>query len=169
MSPNKKAVPLYFIIGIKLIKGILLLLLGFGIYKLAKYDLLQMYENFLVWLNLDPGLRFFENIANWLAGITPANIKAVAIGASLYSGFSFLEGFGLWGRFSWAGWLAIGESGFFVPIEVYHLIRNFSAGVLVLLILNLLIIYYLIENRKTLFNHHKSKHSIQTHPVTINR
>jgi uncharacterized membrane protein (DUF2068 family) len=40
--------------------------------------------------------------------------------------FSIIEGGGLMFRASWAGYLAIGESAFFVPIEIYELMHRFS-------------------------------------------
>ena len=48
----------------------------------------------------------------------------VAIGSLLYSLFSLVEGVGLMFRVSWAGWLAIGESAFFIPIEILELIHS---------------------------------------------
>ena len=41
-----------------------------------------------------------------------------------YSLFSLVEGIGLIFRVSWAGWMAIGESVFFIPIEVYDLLHR---------------------------------------------
>jgi uncharacterized membrane protein (DUF2068 family) len=61
---------------------------------------------------------------------------------------------GLIFRASWAGWLAIGDSAFFIPIECYELEHHFSWVVLVILGLNILIVWYLLRNRERLFKHH---------------
>jgi uncharacterized membrane protein (DUF2068 family) len=50
--------------------------------------------------------------------------------------------------------MAIGESAFFIPIELYELRQHFSWTVLIILGLNILIVWYLLENRHRLFHHH---------------
>ena len=75
-------------------------------------------------------------------------------GTVLYSLFSLVEGIGLIFRVPWAGWLAIGESTFFIPIEVYELLRRPSWSLVVILGLNVMIVWYLFQNRHRLFRHH---------------
>ncbi len=78
-----------------------------------------------------------------------------AVGTFLYSLFALVEGIGLTFRVSWAGWLSIGESAFFIPIEIYELIhRGFSWTVFGILVFNVFIVWYLFENRQRLFHHH---------------
>jgi uncharacterized membrane protein (DUF2068 family) len=57
-------------------------------------------------------------------------------------------------RVSWAGWLAIGESAFFIPIEVFELVHHPSWTVAGILGLNIFIVWYLFANRQRLFRHH---------------
>ena len=75
-------------------------------------------------------------------------------GTMLYSLFSLVAGVGLMFHVSWAGWMAIGESAFFVPIEIYELMHHFTIKVLVILIVNVFIVWYLFQNRHRLFRHH---------------
>jgi len=79
-----------------------------------------------------------------------------AAGTLFYSLFSLVEGVGLMFRISWAGWLAIGESAFFIPIEVYELSRRskFSWWLVAVLVINVFIVWYLFKNRHRLFVHH---------------
>jgi uncharacterized membrane protein (DUF2068 family) len=72
----------------------------------------------------------------------------------LWSLFPLSEGTGLLFRASWAGWLAICESAFFVPIELYEMARQYSWYLLVLTIANILIVWYLYAYREQLFRHH---------------
>jgi uncharacterized membrane protein (DUF2068 family) len=75
-----------------------------------------------------------------------------------------VEAVGLMFRVSWAGWLAIGESAFFIPIEIYELVhRPLRADpnrhghpiiVLIILGINVWIVWYLLKNRHRLFRHH---------------
>ncbi len=151
---KKRAPTLYVIIAIKLGKGLLLLLLAAGIYKLQDDNLPQEFRQTLQFFHLDPEKKFFTELANQLRQITPTNILWVARGTVLYSLFSLVEGTGLLFRISWAGWLAIGESMFFIPIEVYELLRSFSFSVLLVLAVNIGIVVYLLTNRQRLFRHH---------------
>jgi uncharacterized membrane protein (DUF2068 family) len=74
-----------------------------------------------------------------------------------------VEGVGLIFRISWAGYLAIGESAFFIPIEIFELVRrrppdaphpSHPVLLMVILALNILIVWYLFQNRNRLFRHH---------------
>jgi len=150
----QRAPTLYIIIAIKLGKGLLLLLLALGVYSLIDNDLIHDYRQLLQWVHLDPERKFFADLAKNIKKITPANIYWVATGTAFYSLFSLVEGVGLIFRVSWAGWMAICESLFFIPIEVYELVHKFSITVLVILLLNIFIVIYLVKNRDRLFRHH---------------
>jgi hypothetical protein len=64
---------------------------------------------------------FSSNIGDWLDTVTPANVRVVASGTFLYGLFLLVGGTGLAFRAKWAIWLAIGESAFFIPIEIFEL------------------------------------------------
>ncbi len=158
-SPTKQAAPkkaptLYLIIAIKLIKGLLLLSIALGFYSLIGQNLDVRLDQFLRLIHLDPEKQFFSDLGERLAQVTPSSMKWLATGTLLYSSFSLIEGIGLMFRASWAGWLAIGESGFFIPIEVYELSHRFSPTVFGILLLNIFIVWYLLKNRHRLFKHH---------------
>ena len=165
--PPKRAPTLYLIAGIKIGKGLLLLLAALGIFALAGRDLSDAFDNFLRWLHLDPERRFFMNIGEWLDTITPANVKAIASGTLLFGLFLLTCGVGLAFRAKWAIWVAIGESAFFIPVEIFELLRRrlpetdahrmFAhprLALAVLLAVNVFIAWYLFKNRARLFRHH---------------
>lgn len=149
-----RAPTLYIIIAMKLSKGLLLLLLAFGVYSLSDNNLPGEFRRLLEALHLDPEQAFYVKLGEKLATITPTNVFRIAVGTLLYSLFSLVEGIGLIFRVSWAGWLAIGESAFFIPLEINKLLSHYSTGVLVILILNVVIVWYLFQNRDRLFRHH---------------
>jgi uncharacterized membrane protein (DUF2068 family) len=152
--PKKRAPTLYAIIALKVCKGLLLLLLGLGVYSLSDNNLPDEFRELVKFFHLDPEKKFFTDLAIKIGRITPANVAWVAWGTVFYSLFSLVEGVGLMFRVSWAGWLAIGESLFFIPIEVYRLLRGFTFTVLLVFLLNVVIAWYLIQNRHRLFKHH---------------
>ena len=144
---------LYAIILFKLAKGTVLLALAFGVYSLVGDDLAAALERLLRVVRLDPERQFFEALGTRLADVTPATVGWFATGTLLYSLFSLVEAVGLLFRAGWAGWLAIGESAFFIPIEVHHLIGRFSIVVLAILVVNVWIVVYLYRNRNRLLHH----------------
>ena len=168
---NKRAPMLYFIVAIKLVKGVALLLLALGVFSLANKDLPELFAQFLRWVHLDPERSFFQGIGDWLDTVTPAGVRRAAIGTSLCGLFLIVLGLGLAFRAKWAIWLAIGESAFFIPIEIFELVRHhrlnasgqlrpelFShpkIGLAIVLALNVAIVWYLLKNRQRLFRHHR--------------
>ena len=169
--PAKKRAPtLYFIVAIKLIKGTLLLLAAVSVYLLAHKDLPDLFDQFIRWMHLDPEGRFFNAISDRLDTVTPGHMHVVASWMFLYSLFLLVGGTGLAFRAKWAIWLAIGESAFFIPIEIFELVRrrlpnppdqphpeffqHIKINLLIVLALNILIVWYLLQNRKRLFRHH---------------
>ena len=160
----------YFIVAVKLIKGTVLLLTAAGIFSLAGKDLGDTFDQFVRWIHLDPENRFFNSISDWLATVTASNVRAVAAGTLLYGLFLLVGGTGLALRAKWAIWLAIGESAFFIPIEIYELVRRLGShiqapdephvsypnlGLFIVLVINIIIVWYLLENRHRLFRQHR--------------
>jgi uncharacterized membrane protein (DUF2068 family) len=150
---TRGAAGLYAIIAFKLGKGLLLLLLALGLYSLVDELLAVELERWLRIVRIDPEREFFDNLAARLAAVTPATLGWIALGTLAYSLFSLIEGVGLWFRAGWAGWLAIGESAFFIPIELHHLMQRPSTLVTLILAVNVAIVVYLFRNRNRLLHH----------------
>jgi uncharacterized membrane protein (DUF2068 family) len=160
---KKRAPTLYAIIAIKLLKGLLFVSLAIMAYTLSDNDLPAEYQNLLHHLRFNPERKFWADLAVQVGRLTEAKVLWAAAGTLVYSLFSLVEAVGLMFRISWAGWLAIGESAFFIPIEIYELVRRtvperprpgHMATLLVILGLNILIVWYLFQNRQRLFRHH---------------
>lgn len=160
---KKRAPTLYAIIAIKLLKGLLFVTLAIVAYTLSNNNLPVEYQNLLHHLRFNPERKFWADLAAQIGQLTEANVLWAAAGTLVYSLFSLVEGVGLMFRISWAGWMAIGESAFFIPIEIYELVHRtvperprpgHTVTVLVILGLNILIVWYLFQNRHRLFRHH---------------
>jgi uncharacterized membrane protein (DUF2068 family) len=160
---KKPAPTLYVIIAIKLLKGLLFVSLAIMAYTLSDNDLPAELKNFLHHLKLNPERKFWADLAKQVGELTEANLVWAAIGTLVYSLFSLVEGFGLMFRVSWACWLAIGESAFFIPIEIYELLHRHTQDpahtghpvtILIILVLNIVMVWYLFQNRGRLFRHH---------------
>jgi uncharacterized membrane protein (DUF2068 family) len=154
MPEHKPRAPtLYAIIIVKLLKGALFLSMAIVAYTLSDNDLPDEYRQLLHHLRLNPERKFFSELAVKIGTITEANVLWVAAGTAVYSLFSLIEGTGLIFRVPWAGWMAIGESAFFIPIEIFDLVHRYSTTVFVILVINIVIVWYLFANRERLFKH----------------
>ena len=153
MSEIKPAPTLYAIIAVKLLKGSLFLAMAIVAYNLSDNDLPYEYRSLLRHLGLNPERKFFSELAVQIGTISESKVLWVAAGTAAYSLFSLIEGAGLMFRVSWAGWLAIGESAFFIPIEDVELLRHPSKMLGVVLLLNIVMVWYLSQNRERLFRH----------------
>ena len=160
---KKRAPTLYAIIAVKLLKGLLFVALAIVAYTLSDNDLPAEYKNLLHHLRLNPERKFWADLAVQVGRLSEAKVLWAAAGTLVYSLFSLVEAFGLMFRISWVGWLTIGESAFFIPIEIYELVRRIvpdqphpghKVTLLVILALNIVIVWYLFRNRQRLFRHH---------------
>jgi len=155
---------LYAIITFKTVKGILFLFAGVMLYYHAANGLTDEYQRFMHtpfvefvfrMLRIHPENQFFVNLALKIENLTEANVRNAALGTIIWALFPLVEGLGMMYRVVWAGWLAIGESAFFVPIELFELSKRYSDALLVVTVTNIFIVYYLFANRDRLFHHRK--------------
>jgi uncharacterized membrane protein (DUF2068 family) len=160
---KKRAPTLYAIIVLKLLKGLLFVTLAIVAYNLSDNDLPSDYQHLLQLLRLNPERKFWADLAVQIGQLSQTKVLWTAAGTLVYSLFSLVEAFGLMFRVSWAGWMAIGESAFFIPIEIWELVRRanpershtgHTVTVLVILAINVVIVWYLLQNRHRLFRHH---------------
>src|SRR3989440_12699927 len=174
--PTKRAPTFVGIIIFKLLKGAAFFTLAIVLYCLSDNNLPQEYKDFLnePWvqsalqvLRVHPGNKFFTHLAEQVGQLTEAKVLWAAAGTCFYSLFSLVEGIGMIFRVSWAGWMAIGESAFFIPIEIYELVHHDPQSVrpghpiivTVILAINIAIVWYLFQNRGRLFRHHHQPES----------
>jgi uncharacterized membrane protein (DUF2068 family) len=127
-----------------------------------------MHSSLVKWilehLKLHPDSQFFIGIAELIGNLTESKVHRLALGSLLLSLFPLIEGLGMLFRVSWAGWLAIGESAFFIPLELHALMNPDSRKMLsiwLVLVTNIIIVWYLYANRSSLFH---SSHAKDTHP-----
>ena len=167
-SKPKRAPTLYFIIGVKFFKGVAALLLALGAYSLTDNNLPEDFRKLLEFLHLDPEKKFFLELADRVGEITPANLEWLAVGSIIYGLFMLLQAGGLIFRVSWIVWLVIGESAFFIPIEIFELVRRHApnpenhphffihpkTGIAIVLAVNVAIVWYLFKNRARIIRHH---------------
>jgi uncharacterized membrane protein (DUF2068 family) len=134
----------------KLLKAFALLALGIGALRLLHQDVAAVVEH---WTNIfrgDPHNHYINLLLEKLAKVDDRRLKELSIGTFIYSAIFFTEGMGLWFRKRWAEYFTIITTASFLPLEVYELVRRFSGGKVLALVINLAVVAYLArELRRT--------------------
>jgi uncharacterized membrane protein (DUF2068 family) len=128
----------------ELAKGLVVLLLGFGVVSLVHRDAWDAAENLLRWLHVSPEHHYAQVFLNLADNVTDAKLWAVAAGAAAYSVIRFIEAYGLWHARAWAEWFALIAGALYLPFEVYELVRRPNALHAGVLAANLAIVLYML-------------------------
>ena len=128
----------------KLIKGAALIAVGIGALKLLHRDVGQAVTQWIDFLRVDPDNRFIHGLLTRVLRISPNQLKALSVGTFVYAGLLLTEGTGLLLRKRWAEYFTIITTGALIPLEVYEMTRHFTAGKVVVLIVNVAIVVYLV-------------------------
>ena len=141
-APSKT---IYFIAAFKLFKAVILLLAGLAALKLVHGDIAETLTQWASYIHVDPdGKRahvFFEKAFN----ANPKQLKEIAAGTFLYSALILTEGVGLLMRRRWAEYFTIVMTALLIPLEIYEIVEKFTPLRVFFLLLNLGIVWYLIE------------------------
>jgi uncharacterized membrane protein (DUF2068 family) len=136
--------PWLFLIGVfKLLKGISLLVVGFGLLKLLHKDVSAVVLHWIEVLRVDPENRFIHRALLRVFNVTPKQLKELSAGTFVYSTIFLTEGIGLLARKHWAEYMTLISTGLFIPLEVYEIYRHFTVLKLMVTIVNVAIVWYL--------------------------
>jgi uncharacterized membrane protein (DUF2068 family) len=129
----------------KLLKAVLLLVLGIGALQLIHRDFVRVLEHWIATLGLDPGSRYVNRALETATTITPNKIKGLGVGSFLYAALFLTEGIGLWLERHWAEWFTVIVTSSLVPFEIFKLYQHASPIKIVLLILNIAVVAYFVH------------------------
>jgi uncharacterized membrane protein (DUF2068 family) len=147
-SPSKgreRDTTLLFIALFKLVKGIALLALCVGVIHLLHHDLSQTVSHWINVLRVDPDNRFIHKFLTRIFRVTPNQLKALSVGTFIYASLFLTEGTGLLLGKRWAEYLTIITTGGLIPLEVYELVKNFTAIKVAVMLINVAIVVYLVR------------------------
>jgi uncharacterized membrane protein (DUF2068 family) len=133
------------LIGIfKLVKALLLVLVGIGAIKFLHKDAVNTVLHWTHVLRADPDNRFVHGILMRIFRLTPRQLTELSVGTFLYAGLFATEGIGLVLRKRWAEYFTIVTTTGLIPLEVIELARHFTMTKLVITFVNVLIVLYLV-------------------------
>lgn len=124
-------------------KGTLVLMAGFGLFRLlhrdAEHAALVLYRR----LHLNPVRGHGRVFVELLTNLSSSRLWLFASLAATYSCVRFIEAYGLWHNRAWAKWFAALSGAIYVPFEFYELYIGPTRLKLAALILNLAVVAYM--------------------------
>ncbi len=140
-----------FIIVERCAKGVLLLVAG-TLLVLYHRRLSGIVRTLEVQLNLQTGQRFFqralEAVLDRLGAVRPATAVLLGLGALVYAAIELTEGIGLARRRRWAEYLTALATAFFIPFELFEVLRHLTVLRVGALVLNVAIVVYLTWKKR---------------------
>ena len=132
----------------KLIKGVLLLVAGFGLLELVHAEIATMLSLLLESLHINADTRLVHALVLKVDALQPHSILLAGLVSLGYAALLLAEGIGLWLEVSWAAYLTVVSTSALLPFEIYELIERVTLLRIILLALNLIIVLYLVKQLK---------------------
>jgi len=132
------------IASFELIKGLVVLLAGFGVLWLINRDVWDVAVSFLHFLHIKHRYHYSEVFLRLARDITDRQLILVAIAAALYSTLRFIEAYGLWRKRAWAEWIAFASGTLYLPFEINEIFRRLTVFGVGLFVVNLAIVIYML-------------------------
>lgn len=132
----------------KLAKGVFLLLLAAGTLRLLHKDVAELLQNCLDMARIDPGNKFAASLLSKAGVLDDKKLEVVSALTFGYAAIFLTEGVGLFLRKRWAEWFTVIATGSFIPVEIYEIEKHVSAVKIVLLVGNVVIVWYLVHRLK---------------------
>ena len=126
---------------LKLMKGLVLFLVGVGALSLMHKDTTAVVTHWAHVLQVDMHSKF---IHRWLVRIGLMRHRDLAVVAFFYSALLFTEGIGLLVEKVWAEYMTAIVTSTFIPLELYEIIRRVTYIRVCVLVLNLIVVAYLV-------------------------
>src|ERR1041385_5243063 len=130
------------VIGIfKLVKGVLLMLLAAGAFRYLDPERRAALVRFVHRLNVDPGSKYFREVATQFAGLSP-RLPLILTGTICYGALFCLEGIGLLMQKRWGEWLCVVVTGSFLPLVLWEIHKHTTVTKAIVIALNIVILVY---------------------------
>jgi uncharacterized membrane protein (DUF2068 family) len=143
-GPPQRSLTLFLIALFKLTKGVLLLIVGFGVHRLLHRDVAETVAHWVDILRVDPDNRYIHRLLAHILAVTPAQLRAASVGTFIYAGLLLTEGFGLLLRKRWAEYFTIITTAGLIPLEVYEIVHRVTISKIAIFVINVAIVAYLI-------------------------
>jgi len=147
-TPKQRHWTIHLISGWKIIKGIILIIVGVKLLSLLNRNVAEWFADFVARHNIDAENKYVHSLMEKLVGVNRNQLMAISGGAFLYSGLQLTEGIGLWYEKRWAELLTVIATALLIPLELYELYERFTWVRILVLIVNLFVVWYLATRLK---------------------
>jgi uncharacterized membrane protein (DUF2068 family) len=147
-TPKERSWTIHIIAGWKLLKGLLLLVVGIKLLTLLDRDVAVWFSDFIARHRIDAENHFVQSIIEKLTGVSNNKLIAFSVGSFLYAALQFTEGIGLWFEKRWAEVLTVIATSLLIPVEIYEIYERFTWFRVSILIVNAFVIWYLATRLK---------------------
>ncbi len=134
---------------LKMVKSFLLVIIGLGALSLLHHNVVELAQQFMHFLHVDPAGKIFYAITDHLEFVDDRKLRELSAGTFFYSAILLTEGIGLWFEKRWAEWLTVVVTGAFIPYEIYEIFSGASPAKFSVLTLNLAVVLYLSARLRT--------------------
>ena len=148
MTTRSRHTGLAVIAVFKVVKGLLLLLLGLGLLKLMHAEIATLFSLLIEALHLNADSRFIHTLVLKVDALQPNSVLLAGLISLGYAGMLLVEGIGLWMELTWAAYLTVVSTSLLLPFEIYEVVEQVSMLRIGVLLLNLVIVVYLISQLK---------------------
>jgi len=124
-------------------KGLLVLLVGFGLLSLAHGDVEQIAAELVRHAHLNPASHYPHIFIEAATKATDSRLWILALAAFLYAALRLTEAYGLWHRRRWAELFAIVTGALYLPVEIYELVERVTVVRITVFAANAIIVAYL--------------------------
>ncbi len=128
----------------KLVKGLLLLVVGIGALRLLHRDVAEVVAHWVSILRVDPDNRFIHMLLAKLWFVDDRKLKEISAGTFFYSALLLTEGTGLMLRKRWAEYFTVIATGSLIPLELYELMDHVSVAKFIVIGINVAVVWYLV-------------------------
>lgn len=130
-------------------KGVVVLLVAFGLLEFLHRDMEEAAENLFLRIHVSPERHLARVFLDLASRLTGPHVVELAAAATAYSTVRFVEAFGLWRRRAWAEWFAIVSGALYLPWEIWKLVERANWIHAAIVAGNVLILIYLLRLRVT--------------------
>lgn len=125
-------------------KGVIVLVVGFGLLSLLGRDQAAFAEHLVARLHLNPAHHYPHIFIAAMSNVSNTHLVLLACLAAAYSAIRFAEAYGLCMQRRWAEWLAALSGAIYVPVEIYEILHRVSWFKITALVVNLVIVGYMV-------------------------
>lgn len=124
-------------------KGLLVLLVGFGLLSLVHRDLERFAVELVRHAHLNPASHYPHIFIEAATKASDSRLWMLALAAFLYAALRLSEAYGLWHRRRWAEVFAVVTGALYLPVEIYELIERLTVVRITVFAVNALTVVYL--------------------------